>query len=179
MKYTHLAVDLETTGLNPQTDQILQVGAVLFNPLTLDREEYSSYIHHDRFEGDAAALQMNAHILKRCLRSNDLLNHFKTWLAERVDGLVYPVGFNVAAFDMAFLLREQPTIRAYVSHRPIEIGTLNMDRYTGIPSKSSTLADGGVIHDALQDARDAEYYLRTSVTGAVYPFPREGSTSGY
>ena len=64
-KHTHVAFDLETTGLYPRRDQILQIGAVAFTPSTEDCEEFSCLVRWDRVSGDPFALQMNASILKR------------------------------------------------------------------------------------------------------------------
>jgi len=67
MKY--LSLDLETTGLNPETCQVLQIGAIvddLQNPKP--REEcptFNMIVSHEQFQGEAYALQMNSWIFKR------------------------------------------------------------------------------------------------------------------
>ena len=167
------AFDLETTGLDPQRDQILQIGAVLF---TKDGviDEFETLVRHDRYEGDPFALQMNAAILKRlaagegaplgeALLSDDEgvarnLGDFLT--ADNIKRPPHPVGFNVGSFDIRFL---PPYAQKWFHHRCVELGSVFMAD-DGTPGTSNKVVQGllgrKVAHDALQDARDAaELYM--------------------
>lgn len=66
MKY--VSIDIETTGLNRENDQILEVGAVIEDTdKQLDFDEipkYKAIINHDRISGSVYALNMNARILE-------------------------------------------------------------------------------------------------------------------
>lgn len=67
MKYVSL--DLETTGLDPLRDQILQLAMViddLENPKPLSElPKLNLLIQHDRIEGNCIALDMNASLIKK------------------------------------------------------------------------------------------------------------------
>jgi oligoribonuclease (3'-5' exoribonuclease) len=175
-----LAFDLETTGLNPRTDQILQIGAVAFDheDVTTPVEELPHFVtdvRHDRYEGDAYALQMNAAILKRISDGGRAVpslrqaigNYYSggrdrttliDFIQEQFPGDDYkrgphPVGFNVAAFDVAFVKAAGYDLFHY---RPIDLGSLLST--DGLPVSSTNalnIIGREVTHDALEDARDA------------------------
>lgn len=69
MKY--ISIDIETTGLNPETCDVLEVGAYLedtTNPLP--REElpfWHRYIWKENYRGEPFALAMNVNIFKKIL----------------------------------------------------------------------------------------------------------------
>lgn len=162
-----IAFDLETTGLNPLEDQILQLGAVVFDTDGY-AAEFSTLCKQDRYEGDAYALQMNAKILYRLATEKhphirDALINFELWAEEQCKGeRLSPVGFNVAAFDLLFWATEKrrhlSTPNAIFSHRPIELGSL-LAGSDGLPTSSNhavkSILDKPVSHDALEDVRDA------------------------
>ena len=165
-----LAFDLETTGLIPHLDQILQIGAVVF-----DHEDvmtpveklphFVTDVRHDRYHGSAFALQMNHEILMRTatnrntptksgaltMLSRFIANHFPRDEYKRGP---HPVGFNVAAFDVAFVKAAGYDL---FSHRPVELGSLLSKDGLPVTSKDAVKKyfNKAVAHDALEDARDA------------------------
>ena len=66
MKY--VSIDIETTGLNPETCQVLSIGAVIEdtnNPLPIDKlPKFHAAIKRERIEGEITALTMNADLIK-------------------------------------------------------------------------------------------------------------------
>lgn len=176
-----LAFDLETTGLNPYGDQILQIGAVVFDheDVTTPVEDLPCFVtdvRHDRYQGDAFALQMNHEILLRLAKGcgvpiGSALFNLEAFVHEHFPRDDYkhgphPVGFNVAAFDVAFIKAKG---RDLFHHRPVELGSLlSLD---GIPTTSNALVrkylNKDVAHDALQDARDAVELYRYWRCGAL------------
>jgi len=66
MKY--VALDIESTGLDTEKDQVLQIGIViddLADPKPLNElPTLNLYVQQDRYEGSAFALQMNNNIMK-------------------------------------------------------------------------------------------------------------------
>lgn len=165
------AFDLETTGLDPYRAQILQIAAVAFDSddLTTPVEElpsFNTYVEHRVYEGDAYALAMNSHTLYRIADGAgisedralaDLANFL--WREANDDwpgrSRPTPVGFNVAAFDVAFLKARG---RDYFHYRPIELGSL-LATPEGLSNTNTELTHAilgrEVTHCALQDARDA------------------------
>lgn len=180
------AVDLETTGTNPNKDQILQVGLVLFDMNRI----YATgvwLVEHDRYEGDPYALAMNSDILWRIAREkplklwdgyyngyklphaitekvvhiNDLYHTLSLWLGPDLIGNIHPVGFNVGHFDCAFLKNIPGSpVEGLFNRRVIELGTVFRGQ-DGAPMKSSEVVPKflgkEVGHDALGDALDAAY----------------------
>jgi len=125
MKY--ISLDIETTGLNPETCDVLEVGAYLedtANPLP--REELPSfhrYVWKENYKGEPFALAMNVNIFKKILdlRKRWLNNEscseittftgmtscFGSWLDK--NGLddrtakTVLAGKNIAGFDIPFM----------------------------------------------------------------------------
>lgn len=59
----YLSIDVETTGLDDETDQVLQFSAVVVDSaLSLDQElpVFNAFILHDRIEGNPIAIAMNS-----------------------------------------------------------------------------------------------------------------------
>lgn len=128
MKY--ISIDIETTGLNPLENDILEIGAYIEDTETqLPRNQlptFHAYIWKENYRGNAFALQMNHHILKKILelkersdwsvlsepeyvssRFYQFLNYHKDlWSKEQFNGGDGPfmiAGKNVAGFDLPFL----------------------------------------------------------------------------
>jgi hypothetical protein len=167
------AIDLETTGLNPHRDQILEIGAALF---TMDGvfATFETLVKHDRYEGDPFALQMNAALLKeladgggvaQCTAIVDL----QMWLTAHGAVKPYPVGFNVGPFDLQFL--SAANAGGLFHHRAIELGTVFRD-LDGVPRTSNSVVKeylgGDVAHRALQDALDAAELYIGHTNGTLY-----------
>lgn len=62
------SIDIETTGLNPSTSQVLQIGAVIFD--TSDKiftpiATYNKVVYHREIHGEPFAIQMNSEIIKK------------------------------------------------------------------------------------------------------------------
>jgi oligoribonuclease (3'-5' exoribonuclease) len=68
-----VAIDIETTGLDPEQDQILEFGAIIFDPFdeSVAAPSFQRYIIHDRIQGDAFALAMNGEILSRIAKPEE------------------------------------------------------------------------------------------------------------
>jgi len=177
-----VAFDLETTGTNPQTDQVLQIGMALFESTTGEvLDEFELLVRHDRYEGDPFALQMNAKLLRRLSepgagvpwRVEHLVNYGESHtsypaLRKVSDRLVKwgfnnpinptgeqacAVGFNVGKFDLAFGFQK------LFSRRSIELGTLLMPSFGSHDPVSSkewhAFNDREVAHTALADCLEA------------------------
>ena len=64
----YISIDIETTGLDRENDQVLEIGAIIedtYNPLPFDKiPKFHAIIEHDRYEGGAYAINMNQRIFK-------------------------------------------------------------------------------------------------------------------
>ena len=121
--------DIETTGLNPDYCQVLEVGLVLWETTDLDTPvaelpAFHCYLTHERTVGEPFALAMNQRILQRIakreagyqylapeLLGDALFGWLQTHAPELVverhwpPGSLTAAGFNFDAFDRQFLER--------------------------------------------------------------------------
>lgn len=123
MRYCSL--DLETTGLEPDKDQILQVGACIADERGEIFYELDILVAHDRYEGDPFALNMNAWIFEklahltpedfkfdqdgpgtppRAVHINDLrlFLHRWLWIPFQKNRVIF-AGKNIDSYDKLFL----------------------------------------------------------------------------
>lgn len=162
-----VAFDIETTGTDPQKDQILEIGAVCFEAQTGEVVgEFERLVRHSRYSGDPYALQMNAGLLKRLADGEgtgltqalvDLRNALTDWGFDS-DNKPIAVGFNVGKFDLAFLNTAYG--KGFFSHRTIELGSLLMSPVESLVPVSSrgvatALGLEDMPHTAVADAEIA------------------------
>ena len=173
MKY--VSIDIETTGLDPATCQILEFGAVLDlcdgRPVH-EQPTFHRYILNHRITGDPKALAMNAEIIRRIANldpkykfcaAGDLCEEFYRWL-QMYGLLIYPsdkivaAGKNFASFDLQFL-KALPNWDIPIHHRCIDPGSLYFLPYQDaeVPSTKTCMEragiEGEVAHTAVEDAR--------------------------
>lgn len=145
----YVAIDIETTGLESEWDQVLHVALVHEDTARAEAWEvnelpyFEALIYHERIEGDPYALNMNHEILEAFadfkpteataeLRGRvvpvfgdleSVLDEAKIWLANCHDhaGPYVAAGKNVAGFDLPFLGREW---RRQFHHRVIDAGSV-------------------------------------------------------
>lgn len=135
-----LYVDLETTGLNPVHDQVLEIGMViddLMNQKPLDQlPTFSGLIYRERYSGHPYALALNHKLLKAIAdrvptvnfyTDDDILPYMCEWLDDNwlpisLNSLTpYSLnlgGKNVAKFDVPFL----KTLLGIEQDQPLTIG---------------------------------------------------------
>jgi DNA polymerase III epsilon subunit-like protein len=176
----YVSIDLETTGLNAETCQILEFGAVFDDwtrPLA-DMPRFHRYIAHDIIVGEPFAIQMNAAIIKKIANRmkndpgfctiNELASQFERWL-RGVCGWdtsehITPAGKNFASFDMNFL---KPKGFGDFFHRR----TLDPAVLYWYPTEDKKLPDtktcmlragldGEVAHTAVEDALTVVHLIR-------------------
>lgn len=146
MKYVSL--DIETTGINPKTDQILMVSMVLEDtdvkplPLVENLPHLTFFVKHPRYEGNATALNMNAWILEEVSSPPDKRKNpdipiipiqnveaeMVGWLLGRFGGEMHgkiPVaGKNAAGFDLQFFPDQ---LQRWFHYSVIDAGSVLID----------------------------------------------------
>lgn len=117
MKY--LALDLETTGLDWEHDQILEVGMVVDDfRIKTHAPPFHCYVAHEHLHGHPVALAMNAEIIGK-LASKDkwptinfvhpshlfdkMYEYLRTYFPEQDAKIRIPVAGKNVAFDKLFL----------------------------------------------------------------------------
>lgn len=116
----YVSIDIETTGLDPETHQVLEIGAVaddLQKPFPKDPAIFQCYVRHESTVGSAGTLAMNADILKiiaggktdwgPILSPDRVALQFQQWLVSKAgyrdEEKVIFAGKNVGSFDLQFL----------------------------------------------------------------------------
>jgi hypothetical protein len=173
-KLPYVSIDIETTGLDPDTCQVLEFGAVIedwVRPVS-QLPFFRRIFKYDKITGEPFALALNANLLKRISNPNEIRPidlfcepaelgaQFSAWLCHHdVDPKrVQAAGKNFASFDAQFLKR-LPNFNIYIkfNHRTIDPTMLfwRMDD-EGLPSSKTCMEragiDGKVAHTAVEDA---------------------------
>jgi len=186
MKYVSL--DIETTGLSPGDDQILEFAAVVDDWVTPigDLPKFERLIKHDRIRGNPFALHMNSEILRLiskspivcdratkrfsqgCCTPDQLLPQFNYWLNElEVEPMnIHAAGHNAAGFDIPFIkwLDGYGEIIKF-HHRVLDVGSLYFEPDDHeLPFTQKCLSRAGIPgelqHRALPDALNAVHLIR-------------------
>lgn len=166
MKCRYAAIDLETTGLDPETCQILELACVVETDWVTPVEELPSlrlYVSHDVYRGEPRALAMHARIFEA---------HCRPWVDREFDtvdakylaaklwsfiGVNMPTGTptlagkNLGMFDMRFLERlpNWKSANHRHRHRVIDPGNLWFDPATddAVPDTAECLKRAGLTND--------------------------------
>lgn len=197
MKY--VSIDIETTGLNPETCQVIEFAAVIEDTSRPDVpvDELPSFrklVRHDIYQGEAYAIALNANKFVQ-LADNKRPFHDKTRAAfiapsfsnfllsngignPEVSGpiKVIAAGKNFASFDLQFLKRLPEWNNCIrVSSRILDPGNLFFDPELDeelpdlLTCKQRAGLEGAVAHDALEDARDVIRVIRKYYERKVVP----------
>lgn len=153
----YVSIDIETTGLDRENDQVLEVGAIIEDTdKQLDFKEipkYKAIINHDRISGSNYAINLNARIFEilaniprinkmdymiehNIINPEDLGLSFFTFLISNGytqepsngDVRIITAGKNFSSFDKPFL-ENIPNFSDYISmgHRSIDPANFFID----------------------------------------------------
>ena len=171
-----IALDIETTGLDREQDQIIQIGATVYGAGR--GAQLMHYVKHRRYSGNAFALALNQKVFKHLANDEGVtievaLHSLEDFIKDYCCEKPYPVGFNIASFDLRMIRDAWDYWEGRASdnfvkalgpwpfhHRCIEIGSLRAHP-SGVPASSAELAaqrGREVEHDALADALAARHY---------------------
>ena len=177
----YVSIDIETTGLDRENDQVIEFGAILEdtnNPKSFEEAiTFHKYIKHDRYSGSPYALALNQRIFQILAEDDDydivtpdkLVIDFVEWLnLYRVFGKLNVAGKNFRDFDYEFLKR-LPEWDTWIKteRRVLDPAVLfwNPSIDKRLPSQDECLVragiDGVVDHTALGDAWQVIQLLRT------------------
>jgi oligoribonuclease len=170
-KMPYVSIDLETTGLDPDTCQILEIGAV-FDDWTKPIDKlpvYHRYVQSSIYTGEPYGLALNEKILKRLagtpennwLRAQEVAEDFIDWLQidcgwpNTDDHKITATGKNFASFDLPFLKKvgRFPFAHRVLDPAPLYYRPLEDE---GLPDTKTCMEragmDGKVAHTAVEDA---------------------------
>ena len=143
-----ISIDIETTGLDPGTHQILEFAAVLENGDT-----FQMVIKHETYVIDAYCLKLHKELLKECIGHGtpigSLGSAFRRWLKKNDVKVPYHVvGANFGGFDGCFL-KKVPNFPPW-HYGVLEIGSLYFDG--SLPRRLKDIEPIDNPHRALPDA---------------------------
>lgn len=159
MKKTYVWLDLETTGLDPVRDAILEVGIVVTDRNYNELAAYERAVANDSWRLQAGKKVVDMHeksglaaeVDKSVTNLAVVEYEIKELLAPFADHTLVLSGNNVASFDRQFLVNHLPRINKLFHHRHVDVSSLYEDYElaTGIDARKPNT--GG--HRALADAR--------------------------
>jgi DNA polymerase III epsilon subunit-like protein len=130
-------LDLETSGLNPAVNQILEVAMVpVSSGLILTKEVDHFYIRHPRVTYDTDALKKfgtrldykpGIPVLDPREAADRIAHNFRRFTiydGKRKPNCPHLGGKNIGSFDLQFLRAMEDTLAKMVKHRAIDLGNL-------------------------------------------------------
>ena len=168
----YISLDIETTGLDPNEDQIVEIGMIVDN-LESPVSELPSLrllLKREKYSGNAFALSMNHKIILEASREGVSRYEAKTQMIQFIekyfrDGRITVGGKNLAGFDIPFLKNEFPEVVGWFKHRVLDIGPMFYQLGdTQVPDLKTCLERSkihkNIEHDALADAEDVIRCIR-------------------
>lgn len=164
----YVALDIETTGLDPQRHQVLEIAMVadVRDMCVRDCPAFHEVIAPDGdIVGHPRALVMNQNLLKNisdgypALTMEATMSKLRAWLRELPIGPLYLLGKNVGSFDRPFMKQVEEWPDDWFSYRTLDIGSLyaTHNQILGQTDLLGTIpqdfAIPGQEHEALFDAR--------------------------
>lgn len=168
----YIAIDIETTGLDPERCQVLEIACVVEDWVTPVEHlpVFRALVNPGEIRGDAYAIAMNAALIREMADAprNDLngciidlsgfLDRFFPDRHKKGNGVTV-AGKNFGAFDYRFLSRSPSWKLIHHRHRFIDAGNLWWNPVTdpGLPDLATCLARAGcppqkshsAVHDCL------------------------------
>jgi len=186
MNTKYVSIDIETTGLNPENCQVLEIGAVVDEgtvPIE-DCPTFHCYVDHGLFLGEPFALSMHTTILRRIATHEGGYTYLQPWeVATRFHdflkkhGLdpenekIVVAGKNYASFDARFLRKLTNWDKhVRVHHRILDPAALYWQpEIDGVelPDTKTCMQRAGiggeVAHTAVEDARTVALLIRRAI----------------
>jgi len=175
-------IDLEMTGLSPETDTIIEIATVVtdkhLNELaegpviaiqqarkTMDgMDEWNTRQH-----GDSG---LTARVLLSDVDAREAERATIEFLEEWVDGGASPMCGNSICQDRRFLAREMPDLEGYFHYRNLDVSTLKILAQQWAPSVAKGFVKESA-HLALSDIRDSIEELAWYRENLLNPFALE------
>jgi len=166
-------IDLEMTGLNPDTDRIIEIATIITNadlveiavgPVLAIATPEQALQAMDEWNQRTHG---NSGLIQRCLdstvRLEDAQRQTLDFLVQHLAAGASPMCGNSICQDRRFLAREMPELEAFFHYRNLDVSTVKILAQRWAPEISAGL-DKSTSHQALDDIRDSidelKYYRR-------------------
>jgi len=170
-------LDLETTGLHPTRDTILEIGICVVDGVSLQSTAYwSKNVEPPWAHPSGARLRLGGYVFDMHTKSgllSELNDGYFVSLQEAERGACsFLAGLEIAygsatiagfcpQFDMAFLKEHMPTLAGWIDYRHVDVSTLRglVRRWVG-PQVDTYFPSASVRHRAIDDCLAALDELR-------------------
>lgn len=127
-----LWVDLETTGLNPMLDEVLEVAAVVTDENLNALADFSRVVHPIKLPNmDPVVISMHTKngLLKEVEQTGDLIEVVEDMFAEFVttyfpDGYRPPLAGSTVSFDRAFIIEHMSKVISKIHYRNVDVSSV-------------------------------------------------------
>jgi len=183
----YIAIDIETTGTDPETCQILEIGAVIVDPelkvmsCPVFNEIVDPIKDDGMLHGSSYALAMNQHLLdhiatNNCLSVDQGVDRMMDWVAhwQEVMGVdeFHPLGKNVGSFDIPFLKRVPSWRQDFFHYRCLEVGSMYATP-EGIDGQAELIKQIELAYDIPGDEHTAVHDARVSLALARWKWSND------
>ncbi len=166
-------IDLETTGLDPETSVVLEIAVVITDKHLNQLAQTSLVVHHPtaalvnldewvqtQHQGSGLLEEVRCSTLTLAQAEAAALDLVASYCPPRA----CPLAGSSVCFDRRFLVRHMPKLDAHLSYRQVDVSSLKELVKRWYPDKA--LANGvGAKHRALPDILESieelRYYRRT------------------
>lgn len=162
-------IDMEMSGLNPETDRVLEIAIVITDAqLNTVAEAPVLVIHQpdavlDAMDNWNKSTHKKSGLIDRVkastLSETDVENRMVEWLAQYVPAGVSPICGNSVHQDRRFLVKYLPKLDGYFHYRLIDVSTLKELARRWKPEVLNGMVKHGK-HEALADIHESIEELR-------------------
>ncbi len=186
MNMKYVSIDIETTGLNPENCQTLEIGAVIDDGTTAieDCPTFHCYVDHGLILGEPYALSMHRTILRRIATREEGYTYLQPWEVacrfrdflkehglDSENGRIVVAGKNYASFDARFLRKlTNWDEHVKVRHRILDPAAMYWRPETDgaeLPGMKTCMERAGiggeVAHTAVEDAQVVVRLIRHAI----------------
>jgi len=166
-------IDLEMTGLDPDTDQIIEIATIVTDS-ELNEVAVGPVLAIATTERTLAGMDEwnqrthgNSGLIQRCLDSAvdlEMAQHRTLeFLSQHLQAGASPMCGNSICQDRRFLVRGMPKLEAFFHYRNLDVSTIKILAQQWAPEISAAL-NKSTSHQALDDIRDSieelQYYRK-------------------
>lgn len=183
MTATACWIDVETTGLDPETEHLLEIGVVAVDA-RLEEVAHESWLVY--YDGPVSAFIANMHgpsgtDLLRLAKMHgrkleDVVPEIHAFLATHFSGKI-TVGGDSPHFDVRWLTKHTPTVAKNFHHRVIDVSGMSRARelFAAVPDPKDYK---NTKHRSLDDCRDSIARLKT-ILGMKTPQQRKAEAEAF